>query len=144
LLSHASVMLIPSYIQVREYRVAVAIISRVLRDRVERAREVVGRVEEAHREGRDIAYDYAFATSRATVRRVFSSSASEWRRVVLRVIDLGFELGGSSDPSDVDVVHPCAGGLTPSPPSDSSLAAAAPSSSGDRNHPTGGLDCSVL
>jgi hypothetical protein len=63
--------------------VAVAIVSRVLRDRVERAREVVGRVEEAHCEGRDIAYDFAFATSRAAVRRVFSSSASKWRRVVL-------------------------------------------------------------
>jgi hypothetical protein len=44
--------------------VAVAIVSRVLRDRVERAREVVGRVEEAHSKGRDIAYDFAFATSR--------------------------------------------------------------------------------
>jgi hypothetical protein len=54
LLSHASVMLIPSYIQVRKYRVAVVIVLRILRDRVELAREVVGRVEEAHRKGRGI------------------------------------------------------------------------------------------
>ena len=126
---------------------AVAIVPHVLRDRVERAREVVGCVEEAIREGRDIAYDFAFATSRAAMRRVFSCSASDRKRVVLRVLDLGFELGGSSDPSTSTSTSTSALALAasaPSPPSDPSLAAAAAAASSSAIGITPPVDCFVL
>ena len=148
LLSHASVVLITSYIQLREYRVAVAmIVSRVLRDQVEHVREVVGCVRggSSQRTGygvrlcvRNVPRGYAAWCSLLLGKRAEEICSSE-----SLIWDSSWaEIFGS--PPGVDVVHPCAGGLRPFTSFGCILGSGRGIVVGDRNHPTGGLDCSVL